>query len=200
MLLDIVSEQPDQAYTLQKHFVHLLTSVWRSTNRYGRRKTLRSGRFPPNHTSRDLIRPQLQDMKFTNLSTMSRLVADALENSQDIPREERVSSFSERHDSRGVVNELAVTLEFPSGRNDDHSVLLPSVVPVSLNDTELVASEHVPVGGNHHFRSSKDTAECRYRYAHKPFLTMMFIARLVSIVFINLRYQSHLEVTIWWVG
>ncbi|XP_071685564.1 protein PHOTOPERIOD-INDEPENDENT EARLY FLOWERING 1 [Rutidosis leptorrhynchoides] len=159
-LLDIVSEQPDQAYTLQKHFAHLLTSLWRSTNCSSRLKTLKSERF------RD---PQLQDMKFTNVNAMSRLVADALETSQNIPREETLSSFSERyHNSRGVVSELAVTLQFPSRTNDDDpNVPLPSVVPVSVNDTESSSSENVPMGGNHLFRTCKDTAECRFRDASR---------------------------------
>ncbi|KAI7733700.1 hypothetical protein M8C21_018678, partial [Ambrosia artemisiifolia] len=171
MLLDIVSEQPDQAYTLQQHFCHLLTSVWRSTTRYSQRKSLlplRSGVFHNtvvNHTSRDLTRPQSQKMDFTNISPMSRLVADALDNSQNVQKEDGVSSVSERHDSRGV-DALAVTLEFPSGRTDDQNVPLQPVI-VSINDTESVPSEHVQVGGNNHFRSSKETAECRFRDASR---------------------------------
>ncbi|KAI3826232.1 hypothetical protein L1987_00277 [Smallanthus sonchifolius] len=168
MLLDIVSEQPDQAYTLQQHFCHLLTSVWRSTTRRGQRKCslpLTSGMFHItglNHTSRDPIRPQSQKMNFTNLSPMSRLVADALDNSQDIPKEARVASASERHDSRGVGG-LAVTLEFPSGRSDVPSVPLPPVISVSINDPQSVPSEHV----NKYFRLSKDIVECRFRDASR---------------------------------
>lgn len=174
MLLDIVSEQPDQSYTLQKHFVHLLSSVWRETIRHGNRKTMlpvRSGRFHitgvnhTSHTSRDPVRPQSQKMKFTNLTPMSRLVADALDNSQNIPREERVSSFNERADSRGV-GKLDITLEFPSRIDDDQSVPLPSV-NLSINDLGSVSSEHGPSPGNHHFRSSKDSVECRFRDASR---------------------------------
>lgn len=170
MLLDIVSEQPDQAYTLQKHFFHLLTSVWRSRTRNASRKNPFSTGRPHitgvNHTSRDPIRPQSQKMNFNNIRPMSRLVADALNNSQIIPTEERVSSFSQRHDSRGV-GELGVTLEFPSRSDDDPSVPLPDVVSVLINDSESMPSEHVQVTGNHHFRSSKDIVEYRFRDASR---------------------------------
>lgn len=166
MLLDIVSELPDQAYTLQSHFFHLLASVWRENTRYGHRKTplpLRTARF---RTSRDPVRPQSQKMKFTNLSQISTLVADALENAQNIPREDRVSNFSERHEAR-AVDQVGITLEFPSGR-DDPSVPLPLAVSLSIDVSEPpVPSEPVTVGGNLHFRSSKDTAECRFRDASR---------------------------------
>lgn len=170
MLLDIVSEQPDQAYTLQQHFCHLLTSVWKSNTR-GKRKSplsLRNGMFDIpglNHASQGSIRQQSQKMDFTNLSPMSRLVADALDNSQNIPKVDRVSSAGGSNVSQGV-GELAVILEFPSDRAGDQSALLPPVVPVSINDSESVPSECVLVGGNNHFRSSKDTVECRFRYAY----------------------------------
>ncbi|XP_024982552.1 protein PHOTOPERIOD-INDEPENDENT EARLY FLOWERING 1 isoform X3 [Cynara cardunculus var. scolymus] len=165
MLLDMVSELPDQAYTLQKHFFHLLASVWRATTRYGHRKTplpLRSARF---HNSRDPIRPQSQKMKFTNLSQISILVADALENSQNVPREERVSNFSERNEAQ-AIDQVGITLEFSSGR-DDQSVPLPSAVSLSIDVSEPVSSEPITMGGNQHFRSSKDTAECRFRDASR---------------------------------
>lgn len=163
MLLDIVSELPDQAYTLQKHFFHLLASVWRSTAHSGHRKTplsLRSGQRV-NHASRDPVRSLSEKMEFTNVSQISKLVGDALESSQNIPREDRVSSFSERREVR-PVGQLGVTLEFPSGR-DDQSVSLPSVVSLSINDLESVPPEHLP----HCFRSSKDTVECRFRDASR---------------------------------
>ncbi|KAL8204879.1 hypothetical protein R6Q57_010502 [Mikania cordata] len=171
MLLDIVSELPDQAYTLQQHFGHLLTSVWRSTTRYGQQKShlpLRSGMFHMmglNHASQNPTRPQSQKMDFTNLSPMSRLVADALENSQNIPKD-GVSIVSERHGSQRV-DEMAVTLEFPPGGVNDQSVPLPPVVFVSISDPESTPSEHVQGGGNNHFRSSKDTVECRFRDASR---------------------------------
>ncbi|KAI3743381.1 hypothetical protein L1987_61089 [Smallanthus sonchifolius] len=169
-LLDIVSEQPDQAYTLQQHFCYLLTSVWKSTTRYGQRKSplpLRSGIFHIPGVNRDPVRLQSQKMNFTNLGSMSRLVTDALDNSQNIRKEDRVSSFNGKHDSR-AVGQLAVTLEFHSGRvddDDDQSLPLPPVIPLSINYSEPVVSEHAPVamGGNHHFRSSKDTVECRFK-------------------------------------
>ncbi|KAK9058759.1 hypothetical protein SSX86_023601 [Deinandra increscens subsp. villosa] len=170
MLLDIVSEQPDQAYTLQQHFCYLLTSVWRSTTRYGQGKSplsLRSGMFHitgVNHTSRDPMRPQSQKMNFTNLSPMSRLVADALDNSQNTPKEDRASTAIERPSSRDA-GELAVILEFPSGRADVQSGQLPPALSVSINDTEPMPSEHS--GGNNYFRSSKDTVECRFRDASR---------------------------------
>lgn len=159
MLLDIISEQPDQSHTLQKHFYHLLTSVWKTSTR---KMSLphKTTRF---YTSRDPTTPQSQKMKFTNLTPMSRLVAEALDSSQNIPKEDRSSSFNERRDSRGV-GELGITLEFPS--ND--RISLPSVVSVSINDSESVPSE-VAIGGNHHFRSCKDTVECRFRYVFLNF-------------------------------
>ncbi|KAJ9559094.1 hypothetical protein OSB04_013708 [Centaurea solstitialis] len=166
MLLDIVSELPDQAYTIQKHFFHLLESTWRSTTRYSHRKTplpLRNARF---HTSRDPVRPQSQKMMFTNLRPISILVSDALENARNIPREERVSRFGERNEARDV-DRVGITLEFPSGR-DDPSVLLSSALSLSIDVSEPpVPAEPVTVGGNHHFRSSKDTAECRFRDASR---------------------------------
>ncbi|KAJ0628242.1 putative DNA helicase chromatin remodeling SNF2 family [Helianthus annuus] len=173
MLLDIVSELPDQAYTLQQHFCHLLASVWRSTTRYSQRKnllTLRSQIFHNmglNQTSRDPTRPQSQKMDCTNVSPMSRLVADALDGSQNIQKEDRVvSSVGETHNSRSV-DALAVTLEFHPGRAYDQSVPLPPVVSVLLHDAESVPSEHVPGGGSNHFRSSKDIVECRFRDASR---------------------------------
>ncbi|MFS7908575.1 putative DNA helicase chromatin remodeling SNF2 family [Helianthus anomalus] len=173
MLLDIVSELPDQAYTLQQHFCHLLASVWRSTTRYSQRKnllTLRSQIFHNmglNQASRDPTRPQSQKMACTNVSPMSRLVADALDSSQNIQKEDRVvSSVGETHNSRSV-DALAVTLEFHSGRADDQSVPLPPVVSVLLHDAESVPSEHVPAGGSNHFRSSKDIVESRFRDASR---------------------------------
>nr|GEV50192.1 protein photoperiod-independent early flowering 1 isoform X1 [Tanacetum cinerariifolium] len=170
MLLDVVSEQPDQAYTLQKHFFHLLTSVWRSNTRNASRKNPFSTGRPHitgvNHTSRDPIRPQSQNMNFTNIGPMSRLVADALNNSQIVPTEERVCSFSQRRDSRGV-GQLGVTLEFPSRSDDDPSVPLPDIVSVLINDSESMPPEHVQVTGNHCFRSSKDIVEYRFRDASR---------------------------------
>lgn len=163
MLLDIVSELPDQSYTLQKHFFHLLTSVFRSNTRSGQRKTRFGQRA--NHTSRDPGSPQSEKMEFTNLTQVSRLVADALESSQNIPREDRVSNFSERREAR-PVGQLGVTLEFPSGR-DDESVPFPKVLSLSINDAEPVLPGDLPVGGNHCFRLSKDTVECRFRDASR---------------------------------
>ncbi|KAK9068504.1 hypothetical protein SSX86_012618 [Deinandra increscens subsp. villosa] len=168
MLLDIVSEQPDQAYTLQQHFCYLLTSVWKSTTHSGQWKSGAppiSGIFHIPGVNRDPVSPQLQKVNFTNLGPMSRLVVDALDNSQTIPKEDRVSSFSGRRNSRDV-GELAVTLQFPLGpADDDQTLQLPPVVSLSIEDSEPVLSEHVPVamGGNLHFRSSKDTIECRFR-------------------------------------
>ncbi|KVH99991.1 hypothetical protein Ccrd_021741 [Cynara cardunculus var. scolymus] len=110
-------------------------------------------------------RPQSQKMKFTNLSQISILVADALENSQNVPREERVSNFSERNEAQ-AIDQVGITLEFSSGR-DDQSVPLPSAVSLSIDVSEPVSSEPITMGGNQHFRSSKDTAECRFRDASR---------------------------------
>ncbi|KAI3677089.1 hypothetical protein L1987_86709 [Smallanthus sonchifolius] len=176
-LLDIVSEQTDQVYTLQQHFCYLLTTVWKSTTRYGHRKSplpVRSGIFHIPGVNRDPVRPKSQKMKFTNLGPMSRLVADALDNSQNIPKKDRVPSFNGKPDSRGV-GQLAVTLEFPLGRaDDDQSLQLPPVISFSINDSEQVVSEHTPVAvaGNHHFRSSKDIVECRFSLTPSAFPTI----------------------------
>ncbi|KAL4560597.1 hypothetical protein LXL04_032750 [Taraxacum kok-saghyz] len=161
MLLDIVSELPDQAYTLQKHFFHLLQSVWRATARSGHRKTplLRSGQ-----RVKDPVRPE--KMEFTNLKQISRLVSDALETSQKIPIEDRVSSFTERRDQTRNIGQMGITLEIPSGR-DEEALSLPSVVSLSINEMEPVLPENLPVGGSHWFRSAKDTVECRFRDASR---------------------------------
>ncbi|KAJ0503173.1 putative DNA helicase chromatin remodeling SNF2 family [Helianthus annuus] len=164
MLLDIVSEQSDQSHTLQQHFCYLLTTVEKSKTRHGQRKSplrLKNGIVHIPGVNRDPVKPQSQEMNFANVGPMSRLVADALDNSQNIPKEDRVSSFNGRHDSRGV-DQLTVTLELGPA-DDGQSLELPPVISLSINEPESVASElvPVPVGGNRHLRPS--SVESRFR-------------------------------------
>ncbi|KAK2993722.1 hypothetical protein RJ640_003721 [Escallonia rubra] len=175
MLLDIASELPDHEPLVQKHFFALLFSVWRVASRHDRRDTLSSFRSlyshngifvsTVNHISGNSLREQSAKLKFTNLSQSSKLVAAALYDAQNTRQDDRASVFSQREKaSADVVEVLGITLELPCERDDPINIL-PAVVNLSIRGPDQLPSENTPTRENHHFRSSQNMAENRFRTA-----------------------------------
>lgn len=170
MLVDVTSQLSDPEPLIQKHFFHLLSSVWRvSTCSNQRRRLLHSqnalyssGRLMTSAADHLSDTGPSKKRAFNNLSFCSKLVASALCEDHRSQKDENASICSKEEGS--VVQEkLDITLEFP-GNQYDITMPMPSIVPLSILGPDSAPSLNMKIQQENKLRSSQHLAENRFRY------------------------------------
>lgn len=170
MLVDVTSQLSDPEPLIQKHFFHLLSSVWRVSTRSNHRHRLlysqnalySSGRL---NSAVDHLSDTGPSKKqaFDNLSFCSKLIASALCDDHRSQQDEKVSMCSQR-EAPVVQEKLDITLEFP-GNQYDITTPMPSIVPLSIFGPDSAPSLNMKIQQENQLRSSQHLAENRFRDA-----------------------------------
>ncbi|KAF9690190.1 hypothetical protein SADUNF_Sadunf01G0169900 [Salix dunnii] len=175
MLLNVVAEQPDHEFLLQKHFTALLSSVWRVKSCVENQQNLPSSRNALYNSGRvfnssvnllpwNSSRESAKRMKFTNLSQSSKLLAAALHDASSRRPDERVSNSKLNEEAPAIGEKLEITLEFPKEENDC-LIQFPPVISLSIPDSAPWMSVSKDRVATHHLRASTSLAENRFRDA-----------------------------------
>ncbi|PRQ30525.1 putative DNA helicase chromatin remodeling SNF2 family [Rosa chinensis] len=143
MLLNVAAEQPNTEYLIQKHFIALLSSVWKmASHKDGRQNLPSSGNgvyfgrnffSSSNQISRTSVKENTGTMKFTHFGQGARLVAAALNDASSRRGDECVISPNPRKKSSTDAEQLDITLEFQA-QKDDSTDPFPSVINLSISD------------------------------------------------------------------
>lgn len=172
MLLDIAAEQPNGELLLQKHFIALLTSIWKTTARTDSRQNHASsrngfsfsGRFftSANQNSLISLKEPAERMNFTNLGRVRSFLASALHDASISQHDGRAHQSNHGEDTRAIAEQLELTLEFPR-EMDDSLDPFPSVVDVRVIGSDSLQSTNNNVEKENYLRSSCDVSENRFR-------------------------------------
>ncbi|KAI9122384.1 hypothetical protein K1719_007073 [Acacia pycnantha] len=173
MLLDVASEQENRELLLQQHFFALLSSVWKTTSHFDRRKNppTQNGHYfdrsfftSMGHNSQSHLKKPSERMTVTNLVQSRKLLAAALEDTSSRQQDDKISSSNQGDNVSVATNQLDVTLEFPKDESDS-LISFPSVINLSIQGTEPLQSLICPNGEDHHLRACGSVAEDRFREA-----------------------------------
>ncbi|KAM3320528.1 protein PHOTOPERIOD-INDEPENDENT EARLY FLOWERING 1 isoform X1 [Capsicum chacoense] len=169
LVLDIASEIPDHESLVQKHFLALLSSVWKvrksHTNAFSSSQNglYHSGSlFTPivNGVSTNYsMGPPAK--RFSNLSVCAKLVAVALSDQQSAQSDERVSICDQREVVSFPAEHLDITLEF-GAEKDDETIPVQYPVTVKIISPESPSSPRITIAEHHHYKSSQIMAENRF--------------------------------------
>ncbi|XLU69576.1 hypothetical protein S245_028629 [Arachis hypogaea] len=176
MLLDVASVQPNRELLLQKHFYALLSCVWKLSSHVDRRQN-------PSATSNGLcfdksffgsvgqhsqnsLKKSSERMTFSNSAQCKKLVASALDDTRGRQESDQtlLSNCSEDKTMQVSTDQMDITLEFQK-EESDALPSFPSVINLSIQDTELLPSVNKQTGEDGHFRVSTSIAENRFREA-----------------------------------
>nr|XP_009594822.1 protein PHOTOPERIOD-INDEPENDENT EARLY FLOWERING 1-like isoform X2 [Nicotiana tomentosiformis] len=168
LVLDIASEVPDHEPLVQKHFFALLSSVWKMSCRKSQTNAFSSSQNGFYHSG-SLFTPTLNlvstkgplEKRFSNISICAKLVAAALSDQQSAQSDERVSICDQREEASFPAEQLDVTLEFGTEK-DDKTIPLPSPVTVKIRGPESPLPPRMMIAEHHHFKSSLNVAENRF--------------------------------------
>ncbi|KAF3632468.1 hypothetical protein FXO38_26143 [Capsicum annuum] len=169
LVLDIASEIPDHESLVQKHFLALLSSVWKvrksHTNAFSSSQNglYHSGSlFTPIvnsvSTNYSMVPPA---KRFSNLSVCAKLVAVALSDQQSAQSDERVSICDQREVASFPAEHLDITLEF-GAEKDDKTIPVQYPVTVKIISPESPSSPRITIAEHHHYKSSQIMAENRF--------------------------------------
>lgn len=172
MLLDVAAEQPDGELLLQKHFTALLTSIWKTTSRVDSRQNHASsrngfsfgGRFFPSANQNSLMsmKEPAKRMNFTNLGHVRRFLASTLHDASSTQQDARAHQSNHGENTLAKAEQLELTLEFQR-ETDDSLDPMPSVVNLSVIDSDSLQSTSKDGEKDHHLRSSCYVSENRFR-------------------------------------
>nr|XP_011460706.1 PREDICTED: protein PHOTOPERIOD-INDEPENDENT EARLY FLOWERING 1 isoform X2 [Fragaria vesca subsp. vesca] len=142
MLLNVAAEQPNTEFLIQRHFVALLSSVWKMASHKDGKQNLPSsgngvylgGNFfsSSNQISRTSVKENTATMKFTNCGQGARLVAAALNDASSKQEDESVFSPNPRKKSSTDAEQLDIILEFQA-QTDASMDPFPSVINLSIS-------------------------------------------------------------------
>lgn len=174
LLLDVVTEVPDNEMLLQKHFFHLLSAEWRMRFHVDHRHTNitasssrngfhnRGRRFTSTVSNIDQT-DSSQRMKFTNLSQCASLVASALSEADRVGVNDGLRIMNPWEDVTPPVDKLELTLELQREIGDS-LIPLPPVVNVSICAPDPPRFPNMPVGAHDQIRvSSMSMVENHFR-------------------------------------
>ncbi|XP_047310658.1 protein PHOTOPERIOD-INDEPENDENT EARLY FLOWERING 1 [Impatiens glandulifera] len=169
ILSDITTELPDNEPLLQKHFLAVLSSVWKS--KYHRHSSShRNGFYTGGRHGFQIDlnhgREHIESMKFTDLKHSSRLVAAALDGANSRHGDGDILNRTE--ESTTCVDQLELTLEMQE-EQDESTSLLPSMVHVLIRGPESSPSS-ILLEATKNIKSSHNSAENQFR--HVPFITL----------------------------
>ncbi|KAK6941913.1 SNF2, N-terminal [Dillenia turbinata] len=174
MLLDVAAEMPDNELLLQKHFTALLSSVWRVSLRSGCPHNFKSivnnlysfgGFSSVNQVPQYSSRERAQKVSWASFSrTGKSLLAAALRETNSEQQEDTVSLSHQRGEPLVMLEELEITLEFQSEK-DDPTTQFPSIINLSVLSSDQSTCAKKPEDDDLHFRSSSYTSENRFRAA-----------------------------------
>lgn len=169
MLLEVVSELPDNELLLQKHFTALISSVWRVTSRSNHIQYISPSRngicMKPNifNSSNHLSQNRTREpkLKSTNFSQCSKLVAAALNDVNSKFQDTELPVSNPLEETSNTPEEMEITLEFQD-QMDNAIGLFPSVIRLSVFGSELSPSVNNP-SEDKNLKSFNDVAERRFR-------------------------------------
>ncbi|CAL9186309.1 protein PHOTOPERIOD-INDEPENDENT EARLY FLOWERING 1-like isoform X1 [Musa acuminata AAA Group] len=167
VLLNVTSELPDNELLLQKHFLAILSSVWRANcllESY-RSRTSSKINFCSNRRFSDSCGKSQRLTGKMNLASSrqsSKLVSTAL---TDVYKNHEDSAIvSNELGSQSVVDHVNLMLDFPSDEVNYDSVF-PSTISLSIHVPELPQAANEPPGQFLLAESSCGIAENRFRLA-----------------------------------
>lgn len=165
VLLNVTSELPDNELLLQKHFLAILSSVWRANcllESY-RSRTSSKINFCSNRRFSDSCGKSQRLTGKMNLASSrqsSKLVSTAL---TDVYKNHEDSAIvSNELGSQSVVDHVNLMLDFPSDEVNYDSVF-PSTISLSIHVPELPQATNEPPGQFLLAESSCGIAENRFR-------------------------------------
>ncbi|XP_054803873.1 protein PHOTOPERIOD-INDEPENDENT EARLY FLOWERING 1 isoform X2 [Prosopis cineraria] len=171
MLLDVASEQENRELLLQKHFFALLSSVWKAGSHVDRRQNpppTQNGHYgfftSTGHNSQSLMKKPSERMTVTNLAESRKLLAAALDDTGSRQQHDKISLSNKSDNVPLTTDQLVVSLEFPKEENDT-LISFPSVINLSIQETEPLPSLIYPIGEDNHLRACGSVAEDRFREA-----------------------------------
>lgn len=182
MLLNVAAEQPNREFVIQKQFTALLSSVWKVTSRKDRRKNLPSswnglysgGSFfsSSNQISQTSMKERTERMKLSTFGHGTKLIAAALNDASSRQEDGRVFRPNLGKDSATDAERLDITLEFQGGK-DDSMDALPSVINLSVSDSDPLPLLSQATEDHHLRNSSNDQCEdsCDVNLAENRFRT-----------------------------
>ncbi|XP_050371450.1 protein PHOTOPERIOD-INDEPENDENT EARLY FLOWERING 1 isoform X2 [Argentina anserina] len=143
-LLNVAAEQPNSEYLIQRHFIALLSSVWKMASHKGGRQNhsfLLNGLYfggnylnSSHQISWTSMKENTATIKVTNFGQGAKLVAAALNNVSSRHEDESVFSPNPGKKSSTNAELLDLTLEFQA-QKDDSTDPFPSVINVSISDS-----------------------------------------------------------------
>ncbi|XP_073007185.1 protein PHOTOPERIOD-INDEPENDENT EARLY FLOWERING 1 isoform X1 [Typha latifolia] len=170
LLLNVTSELPDNELLLQKHFVAILSSVWRAKCSFEHRQTMlcpqsdvHSFGLLSNSSGKKFSR-LTKYMNLTNCRESSKLVMTALADAYREKQKESVFLPSQLESRTEVTEQVDVTVEFPE-EQADYDNAFPSSISVSVHVMEALHLASEPVGQVLQAESSCRIAENRFRMA-----------------------------------
>lgn len=167
-LLNVTSELPDNELLLQKHFVAIISSVWRANCRVDARQSMacsKVGFYPNKNFSDSSLKkfPRLTEkMSLTNLRECSKLVSRALvdvHNSHEDPM-----IVTNKLNSNSGFEHMDLILSFPRNSVDSESAF-PLAVSVSIHSPVLLEEANEPPCQSLLAEPSCMIAESRFRLA-----------------------------------
>ncbi|XP_073107085.1 protein PHOTOPERIOD-INDEPENDENT EARLY FLOWERING 1 isoform X5 [Elaeis guineensis] len=168
-LVNVTSELPDNELLLQKHFIAILSSVWRARCRVERcqstpssRQSFYSSRLISDSSGKNSRRPT-EKMKLANLRQSSKLVMTAIADAYREHQEEPVGLPSQP-EACSIVDQLDLTLNFAIDQVNQDTAF-PSSITVSIRGPEPRQEDNVPLERFLLAESSCRTAENRFRLA-----------------------------------
>lgn len=165
-LLNVTSELPDNELLLQKHFVAIISSVWRANCRVDARQSMacsKVGFYPNKNFSDSSLKkfPRLTEkMSLTNLRECSKLVSRALvdvHNSHEDPM-----IVTNKLNSNSGFEHMDLILSFPRNSVDSESAF-PLAVSVSIHSPVLLEEANEPPCQSLLAEPSCMIAESRFR-------------------------------------
>ncbi|XP_020576990.1 protein PHOTOPERIOD-INDEPENDENT EARLY FLOWERING 1 isoform X2 [Phalaenopsis equestris] len=130
-LLNVTSDLPDNELILQKHFVAILSSVWRETCRHERSQTMLSSRTGY-HLKLSTYSPiKKPGMDLANLRHSKKLVMAAL-NDVNVRHHEQVEVLP-MQEAPILLDKLELTLDLSSAKKACSEVMIPSSINVSIH-------------------------------------------------------------------
>ncbi|KAI3472143.1 hypothetical protein Pfo_029631 [Paulownia fortunei] len=170
VLLGIASELPDHEPLLQKHFLAVLSAVWRDLSRSSHRNNALSSQngfyssqklFGSTINHQNSLGKLPERLEFTNLHQCGNHQTD-----------DRLSIFDQREQHLVAKERLDVTLELQGAR--DEASPFPSVINLSILGPDPPPSLKMHAREDRHFKSARGLVESQFRTASGTYVESCF--------------------------
>ncbi|KNA09216.1 hypothetical protein SOVF_155580 [Spinacia oleracea] len=168
VLLDAVTEQPDDELLLQQHFTALLISVWRMTSSLDQQRSRsnhHNNLYPSIRLFGTSVNPNAQNsttglsQKKFDLGQSGKLITKALRDVESVVWNNKTSLSNQMEEDVPAIEKLDITLEFERERAE--TVGFPSMVSLSIPGLDPIPPVIPPK--ENQLKSTQQVAESRFR-------------------------------------